>query len=106
MSVDEIVARQAEEQPAVAVTAIMVKAEAQRRIFARYPQWRQANMTARGVKLLRKGEPNWTAAEQAEAVALDVAWLWIMSVRAASDALEAMVPIPVDYIADSYWPAM
>jgi hypothetical protein len=32
-------------------------------------------------------------------------WAWIKSVRAASDAIEAMSPIPHDYASDQYWPA-
>jgi hypothetical protein len=51
MTDEEIAARQAEEQALAAVTALMVKAEAQRRIYARYPQWKQANMLARSVEL-------------------------------------------------------
>jgi hypothetical protein len=53
-----------------------------------------------------KGEVTWTAAEQVEAAALDGAWGWIKAVRAASDVLESMVPIPVDYVDDRHWPAM
>lgn len=81
-----------------------VKAEAQRRIYAIYPQWKQANMTARAVELVRKGETNWTAEEQSEAAALDAAWAWIKSVRVASGAIEEMNQIPADYAADGYWP--
>ena len=55
--------------------------------------------------MLRKGESNWTADEQTEATSLDAVWAWIKSVRAASDALEALDPIPADYVADRYWPA-
>jgi hypothetical protein len=64
-------------------------------------------MTARGVELqdIWRTVGSWTAAEQAEADALKSAWAWIKAVRAASDTLEAMVPIPVDYTSDSYWPA-
>ena len=106
MTPEEIAAREAEEQ-AAAVTAIMVKAEAQRRIYARFPQWRQANLVARGVELqdVWRTVGSWTAGEQAEADALKAAWSWIRETRAASDALEAMVPIPADFADDRHWPA-
>jgi hypothetical protein len=86
---------------------LAVKAEARRRILERYPDWRQTNMVARGVELqdIWRTVGSWTAAEQAEADALKASWSWIKSVRAASDAIEAMAPIPADYTADSYWPA-
>lgn len=82
-----------------------VKAEARRRILARLPDWKQANMTARGVELLRKGEVNWTPQEQAEADAITAAWDWVKAVRLASDDIEAMTPIPDDYRDDGHWPS-
>ena len=85
--------------------AAAVKAEARRRILALYPDWKQANLTARGVELLRKGEARWTAEELAEADAIHAAWDWVKSVRSASDAIEAMSPIPEDFRADRNWPA-
>lgn len=89
-----------------APTAADVKAEAGRRIVALYPEWKQRNMTARGVELLhiRASQP-WTPEEQAEADSLQAAWVWIGSLRAASDALEATQPIPADWRDDHYWPA-
>lgn len=84
------------------ITADAVRAEAGRRIYAVYPQWKQANMTARGVELLRTGEANWTAEETAEAAALDAAWAWIKTVRAHSNAMES--DPPADYADDSNWP--
>jgi hypothetical protein len=84
----------------------MVKLEARQRILARYPEWKQANMTARGIELQdiwrRNGE--WTVEEQAEATALMDAWAWIKSVREASDAIEALEKVPTDYNADERWP--
>jgi hypothetical protein len=84
-----------------------VKVEARNRILARFPEWKQANLTARGVELQDIWRLNgaWTAQEQAEADALNAVWAWIKSVRAASDAIEAMSPIPHDYASDQYWPA-
>ena len=46
-----------------------------------------------------------TDAERAEQIAHMAAWAWVKATRAASDALEAMVPIPLDYTADGYWPS-
>jgi hypothetical protein len=83
-----------------------VKAEARRRILARFPEWRQANMTAQGVELLniRVAVGSWTQAQAQEAAALFAAWDWIKAVRAASDAIEALEPIPADLADDGYWP--
>jgi len=82
----------------------LVKAEARRRILAAYPEWKQANMTARGVELMRiRMTRAWTADEQSEADALQAAWDWIKGIRTKSDALEAMRPIPSDYADDRHW---
>jgi len=84
-----------------------IKGEAYRRIVARYPEWRQANMTARGVELQDIWRRNgaWSAAEQSEADILTAAWAWIKAVRTASDAIEAISPPPADFADDSRWPA-
>jgi hypothetical protein len=82
-----------------------VKDEARRRILARFPDWKQANMTARGVELtLIKIGREWTQKEQAEAERLQTDWGWIKSVRSASDAIEAMQPIPSTFRSDEWWP--
>lgn len=92
---------------AVDVLKDRVKVEARRRILARYPDWKQVNMTARGVELQDAWRQNgsWTETEAAEAAALQSVWAWIKAVRAASDAIEAITPIPADYAADARWPA-
>jgi len=84
----------------------LVKLEARRRILARYPDWKQVNMTARGVELQDAWRQNgaWSAAEAAEASALQSAWAWIKAVRTASDVIESLTPIPSDYNDDSRWP--
>ena len=83
-----------------------VKEEARRRILGRYPDWKQINMTARAGELIKlmvvKG--SLTEAEQAEVAALEAAWAWIKAVRARSDEIEAIDPIPADFAADSRWP--
>ena len=83
-----------------------VKVEAQKRIYARFPQWKQANMTARGVELATvRAERMWTPEEQAEAAALTAAWAWVRAVRDASGAIEAADPPLRNYTADEHWPA-
>lgn len=84
-------------------TSTDVKLEAQRRIYELYPQWKQANMTARAVELLQKGQANWSAEEQAEAAALNASWAWLKQVRQKSNELELLDPIPAEYQHDSYW---
>lgn len=79
-----------------------VKAEAQRRIYARYPQWKQANLHGRTTKLLAIESGRYrdadgtlqparalTAAEIQEVAAGGAAMAWIESVRAASDLVES-----------------
>lgn len=83
-----------------------VKAEAGRRILERFPEWKQANMTARSVELIRKGEQNWTTEEAQEAAAIQSARDWVKAVREASNVIEASAVIPVDFSDNSYWPAM
>lgn len=82
-----------------------IKAEAARRILAILPEWEQRNLTARAVELVKKGETNWTQAEAAEWAAGEALWSQIKAVRAASDALEAMSPIPANYANDVHWTA-
>lgn len=84
-----------------------VKAEAQRRIYERYPEWRQANLLARGVELQDAWRLNgaWTAQEAADAQACRDAWAWINAVRDASNTLEGMMPVPRAYRDEAYWPA-
>jgi hypothetical protein len=85
-------------------TALDVKAEAGRRILQIAPDWKQRNLTARGVELvlaLVKNKP-WTAEEAAEAQAIQAVWDRIKAVRAASDGLEAA--LPQDFADDRHWP--
>jgi hypothetical protein len=90
---------------APAPTADQVRAEARHRILAVYPEWAQANMTARAVELVKTlATGTLTADEQTELAALESAWAWIKSVRASSNTLEVMSPIPADYTADQRWP--
>ena len=84
-------------------TTDMVKQEASRRILAICPEWKQRNLTAQAVQLAKKGEANWTPEEHAAWDAGEALWNQIAAIRAKSDVLEAMDPIPVDYALDTYW---
>lgn len=87
---------------AVAWITAKIKAEAQQRILARLPQWRQNNATARAVELISLGEasgPEWEA--------LQAAWGWVKATREHSNALEAQAaqaedPMAFDFTAG--WP--
>ena len=89
--------------PQLIPTADMVKQEAGRRILGIAPEWKQRNMLARAAELLRIGEPNWTLSQQAEVAVMEAAWADIEAIRAKSNAIEAMDPIPSDYADDKYW---
>lgn len=89
--------------PLPVIKADQVKQEAGRRIVAIAPEWQQRNMLARIAELLRIGETNLNAAEQAELAAIEAIWTTIKGLRAKSNVLEAMDPIPLDYTDDKYW---
>ena len=90
-----------------------VKAEAQRRIIALTGKSnlqdcmiKQFNALMRAGQLTDKRVSGGalTAEEEAEATALRGFADRIKAIRAASDVLEAMSPIPADYNADRWWP--
>lgn len=101
-----VAAREADAIADAVVTPAMLQEEARRRILARYPDWMQQNMTARGVELqdMWRRNGSWTMEEEAEATALQAAWDWIKAVRAASNAMEANPP--ADFRNDAHWPAL
>lgn len=93
------------------ITAANVKAEAQRRIIARVgaPDLTQciikqlnANMRANELNDIRH-ERELTTEEAAEAEALRQLALDIKDIRAKSDEIEAIDPIPADFNADLRW---
>lgn len=89
------------------ISADEVKAEAERRILAIMPEHKQRNSLALGMEMSMEygSDPaNWPAAEQAIQTQVMTAWAAIKAIRAASNTLEAMDPIPADFRADSYWP--
>lgn len=80
-----------------------VKQEAGRRILAIAPEWKQRNMLARSAQFLRIGEANLTQEQRDEVLAIELIWETIQMIRAKSDLIEAMDPIPPDYTDDKYW---
>lgn len=85
------------------VTAEDVKAEAMRRILAVAPEWKQRNLTAQAAILAKIGETNWTPEQAAAWAAGEALWGQIAAIRAASDLIETLDPIPTDYQNDQYW---
>lgn len=67
-----------------------IKVQCRADILAKFPEWKQANMTARALELLemQTAGSKWSPAEQAEADAIRAAWQWIKERRAQSDADE------------------
>ena len=89
-----------------------VKAEAQRRIIALTGQTdliacmikqSNANMRANELTDKRVSGGTLTAEEELEAPALRNLATALKAIRAASNVIEAMDPIPLDYCADTYW---
>lgn len=83
-----------------------VKDEAARRILTAMPDWMQRNMNMRATELqeIRLNGETLTEEEEAERVALIAASDWVKSVRAASDTIEEMQPIPANFRDDEHWP--
>lgn len=84
-------------------TVDRVKAEAARRILALCPEWKQRNLIAQAVILQDKGRANWTPEEQAAWDAGAALWAQIAAIRAKSDQIEAMDPIPHDVENNAIW---
>lgn len=63
-----------------------IKQHAQNLIYSRYPQWRQANMTARAVEL-SLSQPL-SPLDALELEDISAAWAWVRSVRLHCAALE------------------
>lgn len=82
-----------------------IKSEAGRRIKALCPEWKQRNLTAQAAVLAKKGEANWSTAEIAAWNAGESLWAQIAAIRAASDQIEAMDPLPDDVSDDALWPS-
>lgn len=94
-------------------TADDVRAEAQRRIIAITGttdiigcliRQHNAQMRATELTLIQAQGGTWTEAEAAEAAALQGLADAIKAIRAASNVLEVMDPIPTNYADNSLWP--
>lgn len=85
----------------VGVSADAVKSEASRVILDLLPDWKQRNFIARGTELIRKVQlgGTLTQGELDEETAMQALWTKVKAVRAKSDELEALSPIPTDYAA-------
>lgn len=68
-----------------------IKAEANRRILAAYPEWKQRNFTARALELieLRDSGQALTGDEQSELSAIKSVWVNVKALRTYSDQLES-----------------
>lgn len=80
-----------------------VKAEAGRRILAIAPEWKQRNLIARTVEIMEVGKTARDAKHKAELAAARKVWTDINAIREASNRIEAMDEIPVDFTANKYW---
>lgn len=87
------------------------KAEAQRRIYALLPQWKQANLMARAAELAFKVEQGiaLTQEEKDERTAGFALWNKVKAIRAASNLIETDIktsadPASFDVINNPRWP--
>ena len=79
-----------------------IKQAARAYILASYPDWKQANMTARMLELVNKKlTATLTADELAEEAALIAAWDWVKAVRGASNVAEQTAGMTAEQIV---WP--
>jgi len=90
----------------VVVLVADVKAEAARRIDLIMKDYEQRNALALGQEMVLTYGPDtstWPADKQAVLVAAMSKWEAIKALRATSDLIEAMSPIPADFREDAYW---
>ena len=93
-------------EPAPPVTVADVKAEARRRIEAIMPPYKQSNFHAQFAEaVLTHGADAaaWPPELQATLSAAMAQWAQIKAIRARSDAIEAMTPIPTNLGDDALW---
>jgi hypothetical protein len=95
--------------PIVGISA--VRSEAQRRMIVLLGARDAAHLTLlisngerEAIRLIRKGDANWSAGEQARAAELEQVDTAFEAIRAASNVLEIMDPIPKDFDDDIHWP--
>lgn len=97
--------------PGWSPTADDVRAEASRRMQiafgardAKHLEMVIANANREAIRLLRLGAANWSTEEAIRAAQLEGADKLLEAIRAASNALEPLDPIPDDYADDKRWP--
>jgi hypothetical protein len=96
-----------EDQVEVIVKPEWVKKEAERRILNIMDRDKQRNVMAKGLQMVIEHGPDvslWPPEEQARAAATLTVWVQIEAIRAASNLIEAMNPVPNDFRDDKYWP--
>lgn len=83
-----------------------IKDEAGRRILAVADIHKQRNLLAQSAFLARQARVNGSLTPEETALedSLLAVWQWIEAVRARSDELELVDPIPLDYQDDAQWP--
>ena len=99
---------EAEVEMAAAPTAADVKREAARRIAAIMSDYAQRNALALFAETAQDygADPGgWPEELRALNAALRLKWDAIKAIRARSDEIEAMQPIPEDFREDGYWTA-
>lgn len=69
---------------------VRINQQASDKILNLYPQYKQANMTARAIELIALGEIGGT-----EWIAIQTAWDWVKSIRAASNESSFRVSLAV-----------
>lgn len=81
-----------------------IKGAAHAHITVSLPEWKQRNLTARQLELVKKRAlgQSLSTDEQGQEVAIEAVWAWVKSVRAESDRLEADNDLNTD---DANWPA-
>lgn len=90
----------------VRVDADHVKAEAARRIDLVMKDYEQRNALALGQEMVLtygRDATNWPADKQAMLASIMGKWTSIKAIRAKSNEIEAMAPIPADFSDDRYW---
>lgn len=90
------------------VTATNVKSEAGRRIAEIMPDYKQRNVLAFGLETMMTygTDPSqWPEPLQQVNADMQAKWEAIKAIRARSDEIEAMDPIPTDFQNDKHWPA-
>lgn len=95
-----------DEAKAANIQRARIKEEANRRIEAVCPEWKQRNLLAQANILNRKGEANWTQAEADAWAAGEALWGAIAALRTKSDELEALGDaelVALDVEADATW---